>query len=98
MTMPSVHSSHSVVFLPALLPFASQTFAQQWGLGPVTTFGSDYISIRWWGKVRADFDEPFTFYVNALTGVRLWIERSLVIDTWASTALVRSCGQWRPWF
>jgi hypothetical protein len=54
-------------------------------------FGSDYISVRWWGKVRADFDEPFTFYVNALTGVRLWIERSLLIDTWASTALVRPC-------
>ena len=54
-------------------------------------FGSDYVSVRWSGKVRADFDEPFTFYVNALTGVRLWIERSLLIDTWASTALVRPC-------
>ena len=25
--------------------------AFQWGMGPITQFGSDYVSIRWYGKV-----------------------------------------------
>ena len=61
------------------------SFRVQWGLGPLTAFGSDYVTIRWSGKVRPDFSETYTFFVNAMTGARLWIDRSLVLDTWAAT-------------
>jgi hypothetical protein len=65
--------------------FLAPPFRVQWGLGPLTAFGSDYVTIRWSGKVRPDFSETYTFFVNAMTGARLWIDRSLVLDTWAAT-------------
>ena len=67
------------------------SFLIQWGLGPLTAFGSDYVTIRWSGKVRPDFSETYTFFVNAMTGARLWIDRSLVLDTWAATVRPRLC-------
>jgi hypothetical protein len=53
-----------------------------WGTGPITQFGSDYVSIRWYGKIRPDYSEPFTFYITVLSGARLWIDRQLIIDVW----------------
>ena len=54
-----------------------------WAGGPITTYGSDYVSVRWQGKVRPDYTEPFVFYINADDGARLWIDKVLVADSWA---------------
>lgn len=37
----------------------------QWGTGAITTYGTDYVSIRWTGKVLAPYTEEYTFYLKA---------------------------------
>jgi hypothetical protein len=56
----------------------------QWGTGALTTFGVDYVSVRWEGKLRSAFSEATTIYALADDGVRVWIDRRLVIDAWST--------------
>jgi len=53
-----------------------------WGTGPITTYGRDYVSARWWGKVKPLTTEDYTFYASGDDGVRLYIDHVLVIDSW----------------
>ena len=53
-----------------------------WGSGIITQFGRDYVSIRWWGKVRPLTSEPYTFYLNADDGVRLYVDHEVLLDMW----------------
>lgn len=57
-----------------------------WGAGPLTPLdgsAADYVSARWTGKVRQDdFSELFTIFVEADDGVRVWIDRNLIVDSW----------------
>ncbi len=43
--------------------------------------GSTY-SIRWTGQVKADYNETYSFYANSDDGLKLWVDNSLLIDTW----------------
>jgi hypothetical protein len=42
---------------------------------PITVYGSDYVAIRWQGKIRPDYTEPFVFYANMDDGARVWIDK-----------------------
>ena len=53
-----------------------------WGPGAVTPYGRDFVSVRWWGKVRPTTNEEYTFYIVADDGVRVFIDHDLVIDAW----------------
>ena len=54
-----------------------------WGKGsPDPAVGPDKFSARWTGRVEAEHTEPYTFYVIADEGARLWIDGKLVIDAW----------------
>lgn len=53
-----------------------------WSTGLVTQYGKDYVSARWFGKIRSYQSETFTFYVYADQGARLWIDHVLIIDSW----------------
>ena len=53
-----------------------------WGSGVITQYGRDYISIRWWGKVMPLTSEPYTFFLSADDGARLYIDHVLIIDLW----------------
>jgi hypothetical protein len=53
-----------------------------WGNGLVTPYGRDYVSARWWGKIRPYATETFTFFLFADEGARMWLDHELVIDTW----------------
>ena len=53
-----------------------------WGSGIITKYGRDYVSIRWWGKVRPLTSEPYTFYLNADDGVRLYVDHDILLDMW----------------
>lgn len=46
----------------------------------MTPTGKDYVSIRWSGFVKPEFDEVYTFKVQVNDSVRLWIDGELVID------------------
>ena len=54
-----------------------------WGQGPITNYGRDYVSIRWWGKIKPKSTDLYTFYVTADEGVRVYLDHKLLIDTWS---------------
>jgi len=53
-----------------------------WSLGSITPFGRDYVSVRWWGKVKPKTSEPYTFFVTADDGVKVYLDHTLIIDSW----------------
>eukprot|EP00466_Bigelowiella_natans_P018016 jgi/Bigna1/138452/aug1.45_g13160 len=55
-----------------------------WGDGVITTYGKDYISVRWSGKLRADFTEMYYIFAKADDGVRVWVDKQLIIDQWST--------------
>lgn len=42
----------------------------------------DDFSIRWEGKLKAPFDDNYTFYTISDDGIRLWINGKLIINNW----------------
>lgn len=53
-----------------------------WGTDLITNEAADFVSARWYGKVKAPSTEEYTFIVSADDGVRLYIEGLLVVDRW----------------
>jgi hypothetical protein len=49
---------------------------------PAAGIGPDTFSIRWTGRVRAQYSETYTFYTFTNDGVRLWVEGELLVDKW----------------
>lgn len=68
----------------------------QWKPDPIySPTGVDYrianekYSVRWTGKVQAQFSEAYTFRIMGATGYRLWIDGKLIIDSWYEKADVQ---------
>ncbi|MBV8881017.1 MAG: protein kinase [Planctomycetaceae bacterium] len=54
-----------------------------WGPeSPDLAVGADHFSVRWTGRLDPLYTEPTTFYVLADDGVRLWVDGTLVVDSW----------------
>ena len=63
-----------------------------WGTGAVTTNGRDFVSARWHGKITTDtvlhaktsvtVPSVYRMYLLADDHTRLWIDGTLLIDTW----------------
>ncbi len=53
-----------------------------WGQGLITPSASDFVSIRWTGRVLPEFTETYTFFVSSDDGARLWVDRALLFDHW----------------
>ncbi|KAL7444122.1 hypothetical protein ACHAXM_009872 [Skeletonema potamos] len=53
-----------------------------WGTGPVTSFGRDFVSVRWEGYVRPMHTETYTFFLDVDDHARMWIDGHLLIDWW----------------
>ena len=53
-----------------------------WGEGGVTTFGRDFVSVRWEGYVMPSYSELYTFWVDVDDHVRLWVDGILLVDSW----------------
>ncbi len=49
-------------------------------------------SIRWTGKIRAEYSEEYTFHVLRDNGVRLWVDNKLIIDKWINDWDVTDTG------
>ena len=49
----------------------------------MTTYGRDYVSARWTGRVRPAATEAWTLFLTATEGARLFFNHTLVIDAWA---------------
>ena len=57
-----------------------------WGRGRISEFGTDFVSVRWLGRVYSEFDGVYSFSIIADDNVRLWVNEELLIDKWWSFA------------
>ena len=53
------------------------------GTGPITTFGRDFVSVRWEGCILPLYSETYHFWLDVDDQARLWIDDELIIDWWA---------------
>jgi PA14 domain./Fibronectin type III domain./Filamin/ABP280 repeat. len=53
-----------------------------WETGWIFSSARDFVSIRWWGKIRPESSGEFLFYLRADDGARLFIDHVLIIDCW----------------
>ncbi|CEL98343.1 unnamed protein product [Vitrella brassicaformis CCMP3155] len=58
------------------------TVSFDWGNLPLTSFASDFVSIRWTGFVLPAFTEEYTFYLDVDDSARLWVDDTMIIDKW----------------
>jgi len=64
-----------------------------WGSSPpLPPMDVNRFSIRWMGRVSADFDEVYTFTTTTDDGVRLWVDGQLLIDEWHDQASTEHSG------
>jgi len=69
---------------------------------PAPGIGPDTFSVRWTGRVRAQYTETYTFYTFTNDGVRLWVEGELLVDKWVqqsggiewSAQIALQAGRW----
>lgn len=59
---------------------------------PVTGIGALSYSVRWAGKVQAQYSQTYTFHVTADDGVRLWVNGQLLADQWKDQAPTEYSG------
>lgn len=52
----------------------------------ISQYGTDYVSVRWLGKLLSPLDGQYTFLINADDNVRLWVNEELLVDKWWSFA------------
>jgi hypothetical protein len=53
-----------------------------WEKGRVTTFGTDFVSVWWGGKIKVSSSALYTFSLEFDDNARLYIDGSLLIDEW----------------
>ncbi|GMH72947.1 hypothetical protein TrST_g2518 [Triparma strigata] len=53
-----------------------------WETGTVTTFGKDFASVWWGGKIMVSSSALYTFSLEFDDNARLYIDGSLLIDAW----------------
>lgn len=52
-----------------------------WGTGiPFANVAADTFSVRWDGRVQAQHNEQYTFFVNGDNGYRLWVDNQLILN------------------
>ncbi|MRN51556.1 hypothetical protein GJB61_00850 [Paenibacillus sp. LC-T2] len=51
-------------------------------LSPDATLGVDFFSVRWSGKIKPLYSETYQIFTTSDDGIRVWINGSLVIDSW----------------
>ncbi|MNB77178.1 Mannan endo-1,4-beta-mannosidase [compost metagenome] len=49
---------------------------------PDPLINADLFSVRWSGRLKAEFSETYNFYTYSDDGIRVWVDGVLVIDSW----------------
>jgi hypothetical protein len=70
---------------PAAVSRVDPAIDFDWRDGPITPNASDFVSVRWTGKIRSSWSLVHTFFALADEGARLWIDDELIIDRWSSS-------------
>ena len=66
-------------YTPALVAVDPQ-INHDWGTGLLTPTATDYVSVRWEGKVKPYFTETYTFIATSDDGSKLWVDGVPLID------------------
>jgi hypothetical protein len=53
-----------------------------WGTGLITGEAADFVSVQWFGRIRAPHSEEFTFILSADDGARMSVDGQVVADGW----------------
>ena len=82
---------------PALVRNEAVNF--DWATGsPGAAFDPNAFSVRWSGKVQAQYTGGHTFQTQSSDGVRVWLNGTLLIDNWTAHGLVTDtsapCNWW----
>lgn len=65
-----------------------------WGNGsPAPNISADVFKARWSGKLKPLTDDNYTIYLIAGDGVRLWINNTLLIDSWTDKTITTNSAQ-----
>ncbi len=67
---------------PAMTRIDSNVSFTEWSAGVHYAITGTVYSVRWTGKIMAQFSEPHTFYLGSGGGHRLWIDNKVVFDSW----------------
>ncbi|MBI3719325.1 MAG: T9SS type A sorting domain-containing protein [Sphingobacteriales bacterium] len=77
------NSTANSPFTSPALTRLDNTINFNWGsASPATAISNDNFKVRWTGKLKSLTDDVYTIYVTASDGVRLWINNTLLIDSW----------------
>ena len=77
-------SSGSGFSSPSTLVQLDQNINFNWGTSsPAQGISVDMFKIRWSGQLLPLTDDVYTIYLIASDGVRMWINDSLLVDSWA---------------
>ncbi len=64
-----------------------------WGTGvPAPGIDPDTFSVRWSGRVLAQYSGSYTFYTTSDDGVRLWVNGEKLIDSWTNQGPTENSG------
>ncbi|WP_413576687.1 PA14 domain-containing protein [Bdellovibrio sp. HCB290] len=63
-----------------------------WVQGAAPLGVGDSFSIKWTGKVLAQYSETYTFCTRSDDGVRLRVNNVLVVNNWTDHAVTENCG------
>ncbi len=67
----------------AALSRTDATINFQWGTNPpASNVSAEQYSVRWTGTVEAPVSGAFTFFTRSDDGVRLWVNKQLLINHW----------------
>jgi RHS repeat-associated protein len=79
---------------PSYSTLDNQTIDYDWDYtAPIDGMPADYYSVRWTGFIQADYSEMYTFYTLSDDGIRLWIDGTLVVDSWIIQGPTYHSGQ-----
>ncbi len=85
--------SNSALSGSPTLTRVDQTVNFNWATGqPDPSIPGDNFSVRWTGKVKAQFTERYTFYTSSDDGIRLWVNGVQLINNWTDHAESENSG------
>ncbi len=67
---------------PAMTRIDSNVSFTEWSAGVHYAITGTAYSVRWTGKIMAQFSESYTFYLGSGGGHRLWIDNKIILDSW----------------
>ncbi len=91
MGLDATYYENSLLSYPGAISRVDSVINFDWQDGAITPSASDFVSVRWTGKIRASWSLVHTFFVLADDGARLWIDNELIVDRWFSPSNMSVC-------